>query len=274
MRPSTTAVLLAGLLSACQLPLQAAAPDAPGADRAAADDGDEPEVDDDRLTDDSLVPEDLQVSLLAYLWLPAVDGKARARKVQGDVGITGLDALKDFELATVLHGEVRSGDNAAWLEGFRLKTEDERSHSGPFKADVELEQGYVEAAFAHSVDEERSLDLYGGLRRWGADVEVDLNGGPSPDQDEAWTDPFVGLRKRFALDEDWNLEVRGDVGGFDIGDASDISYQLMAHVDYRIEPGARWMVGYRLLDVDYDKGKSFRYDVRLQGLMTGISLRF
>ena len=48
----------------------------------------------------------------------------------------------------------------------------------------------------------------------------------------AWVDPFVGGRIFIPLDKKWYLGLRGDIGGFGIGNASDLA--LNGNVFYQL----------------------------------------
>jgi hypothetical protein len=84
-----------------------------------------------------------------------------------------------------------------------------------------------------------------------------------------WVDLNVGLRARVDLTDRISLGLRGDVGGFGIGSASDFTWQAMGLVNYRL--GDHWILsgGYRALGYDRDP-----YDLVQHGLILGASYRF
>ncbi len=87
----------------------------------------------------------------------------------------------------------------------------------------------------------------------------------------------MGARIWFRVAEDWTFVVRGDVGGFDIGTASKFTWNLIAGVDYRITKNVSLAVGYRILDIDYDRGSGsdkFALDTRFYGPAVGTSICF
>jgi hypothetical protein len=90
-----------------------------------------------------------------------------------------------------------------------------------------------------------------------------------------WIDPFMGARMELSLKEKFNLSLRGDVGGFDVG--SKITYNAMGLIGYNISRVVSFWLGYRVLDVNYESGggfNKFQYDMTMYGPITGIVFRF
>jgi len=90
-----------------------------------------------------------------------------------------------------------------------------------------------------------------------------------------WIDPFVGVRMRLKLNEKFNLSLRGDVGGFDVG--SKFTYNAIGLVGYDISRVVSLWLGYRVLGVNYESGSGFnkfKYDMTMYGPITGIVFRF
>ena len=65
-------------------------------------------------------------------------------------------------------------------------------------------------------------------------------------------DPIIIVRSNSAINDKWLLQFRGDVGGF--GLVSDFTWQVQANVGYQFSKLVSATIGYRVLDVDYDKG--------------------
>lgn len=69
----------------------------------------------------------------------------------------------------------------------------------------------------------------------------------------------------------------GDVGGFGIGDASDLTWNLVAGVTYQVSECMDLRAGYRTLDIDYNSGggpDEFGLDTRFHGPILGMGIRF
>lgn len=218
--------------------------------------------------------EDWDYFLTPFVWAPWMEGRVRANGTRGDFDVEPDDIIKDFDLAAGVNLEGRRDRTSWWIEGLFQEVEDDRSRSGGARADTEIEQRFYELAGAYAVDDERSLDVYAGVRRWVVENTVDLTPGGRASETERWWDPFVGLRKRLELDDRWGMLVRGDMGGLDIGDASDFTWQVLLELGYTISRDAVWVIGYRYLDVEYDHGRGdFEYNVRSNGIYTGVTFR-
>jgi hypothetical protein len=89
--------------------------------------------------------------------------------------------------------------------------------------------------------------------------------------DESWADPYIGGRTFVTVANRWVVQLRGDVGGFNVGSKS--SWQAMGLVDYRIGSRATARAGYRQIDVNYNRD-NYLYDVGIGGAFLGVTLAF
>ncbi|MGE5238038.1 MAG: hypothetical protein ACM3ON_04475 [Chloroflexota bacterium] len=129
-------------------------------------------------------------------------------------------------------------------------------------------------------------DILGGGRYWYVKTEIDaeinqtlgdfgryLSGSISTSKQ--WVDPFVGLRLVFDLPKNFMVGLRGDVGGFGVG--SDISWNLLGMVGYKISRVVSLWAGYRALYVDYEDGSGtdkFKLDAWMYGPAIAMAFRF
>jgi opacity protein-like surface antigen len=86
-----------------------------------------------------------------------------------------------------------------------------------------------------------------------------------------WVDPYVGLRARWLATDRFYVGLRGDVGGFGIGSASDLAWQLFGGVGYAFNPTVSMELGWRYLDMDYDHG-DFLLDAGYSGATVGLAI--
>ena len=116
-----------------------------------------------------------------------------------------------------------------------------------------------------------------------ADVDVDVLAiiGPnytmSGGLTEEWVDPTIVARATWPIGDRWFVHARANLGGFGIGSASELNWQLQADMGYR--PSEKWRIsfGYRLIDIDYDQGSNgdrFVYDVRTFGPVLRLGYSF
>ncbi len=120
-----------------------------------------------------------------------------------------------------------------------------------------------------------SMRLGGGARLWSVATDVKLSGGLLParrrSSDETWVDPIIGGGGVFALSPKVSARGWAYIGGF--GVASNLTADLFAGLDYRFTDSISATMGYRWVKVDYDKD-DFLYDVRQQGIATGVIFAF
>jgi opacity protein-like surface antigen len=121
------------------------------------------------------------------------------------------------------------------------------------------------------------LDTYAGARVNWMETDVDIQGkGPlgknfSESGDDTWVDPIIGVRLHHDLTDKFFVRALADIGGFGI--ASDITWQAMATLGYRVSENTSLGLGYRGLGTDYSNNNA-TYDVISHGLLLGLEYKF
>lgn len=146
-------------------------------------------------------------------------------------------------------------------------------------ADVDTRLTLVSTYVAHSVldDPGARVDIGAGLRFADASVDVLLLGNVAPTQtlsfSDSWVDPILGIRARFDLGGNWFANGYADVGGFGIGNASEMTWQGYVGLGYRFNETWSMQAGYRHLEID----RSFDLtdiDLQISGVMIGMQASF
>jgi hypothetical protein len=229
-----------------------------------------------------------------YLWLPALDGDisvhGRTAEVDASIGEFVETLFENFQFVTIGRMEARRGPFVFTLDLLYLSLEDEDTTSVGLQTEVDFSQLIVEFGAGYQL-----FDWQLGRRRWprlsaeilvggryvNLDTELEItNTGPlgsrvNIDQSADWLEPFVGGRLRFAVSRPLAFVVRGDAGGFGVG--SDLTWDLVATIQYQTSPKITLAAGYRLLDIDYDHGSGtdkFVYDVLTHGPIFSVAFRF
>jgi opacity protein-like surface antigen len=84
-------------------------------------------------------------------------------------------------------------------------------------------------------------------------------------------DPIIGVRYHHDLTDKFFVRALADIGGF--GVSSDITWQGMASLGYRITDNASLGFGYRGLGTDYTSGGT-TFEVISHGLLLGLEYKF
>lgn len=119
-----------------------------------------------------------------------------------------------------------------------------------------------------------TLDGLAGARYWHVSNELTVNAlGQSRSYKESfdWFDPLVGIRGFARINDRWSAQGQADIGGFGVG--SDMTWSVLATVNYVLTDRASLSVGYRVLDVDYDDDGHV-FDTRMKGPVIGATWRF
>jgi opacity protein-like surface antigen len=138
----------------------------------------------------------------------------------------------------------------------------------------------VSALAAYSIIDRPDLriDLAGGLRYYDLSIGVDLTAAMpvnnrSSSFGDSWVDPLLGARVRAPISDDWFFNGFVDVGGFGLGNSSDLSWQVFAGVGYDFNETWSIQGGYRHLSIDKEiDGRDTRLE--LYGPLIGVTARF
>lgn len=122
------------------------------------------------------------------------------------------------------------------------------------------------------------FELLAGVRYAGLKTDVSWYGPQTTRTEtvkEEWLDPLVGAQAFLPLSRALELQLRGDIGGFGIG--CDVTWQLLARVNWQLSSAVKVGFGYRLLDQDYAAGSgsdAFEWNVLQQGPIVAVGLHF
>jgi hypothetical protein len=257
----------------------------------------------------------LHLSFTGYAWLTSMSGTTGVAGLEFDVDESFFDLIDESDSLFGLMGSVDAVYKRLvfQLNGVysRVEFSGERTFApgggGAMVAidgDLEIDAGWFEVfggyrfidrplGGAGAPDSRLTLDGFLGGRFTAIELQADVvaeqmvtlrNGivlaageSRSLDQKEGWAELFLGGRVDLKLGEHWLLGVRGDVGGFGIGD-SEFSWQVMAAAGYRWRLDG-WSLdlfgGYRALGQDYSRG-GFTWDVITHGPVLGaqVSIAF
>ena len=210
-----------------------------------------------------------------YGWAQSLDGDIGIRRLSIPVDVGFDDIIENLDVAVMGAFEARHGN---WGFMADVMYAELGADSTLFAARVpyEFTQEQLLANFIVSYSildcDPVKLAVYAGARVNSIDVEVN---SPRPrlnlSWDDSWADPIVGARFQWEMSDRFFIRALGDVGGF--GVSSDITWQAIAGVGYRVSENGLLLLGYRGIGTDYNNG-GFTYDVTASGPVIGFEYKF
>ena len=83
-----------------------------------------------------------------------------------------------------------------------------------------------------------------------------------------WLEPYVGGRANIDLSDKVSYIIMGDVGGFGIGSASDLTAKVWAGFNFKTGKTSTFRVMYNVFYIDYSNGSGSE-EFGLKGLLHG-----
>lgn len=223
-----------------------------------------------------------RVMLAPYGWLLGING---------DVTVGGMEAEVDQDFGDILDSLnwVVEGRAEFWKGrwGYTLDLTysqiGEDAEVGPIDVDITTEVGLIGAGINYrfvdqpvSAGDDRRLRMDGlvGVLWTIVDNEIDFSGGiPDVDKSEDWVDLTFGGRITRDFTEQYTGRVLGLIGGFGIGDSSDLIWGLEGALGRRFgKKGNKYFwFGYRVLSIDYEKNSDFALDALIHGPVVGVN---
>jgi len=223
-------------------------------------------------------PWTLEASL--YAWVPGVSTSVDTRFGTVDADTSGSDAFADLDMAFMGTLQARKGK---WgLIGDLLYADLSASQKSPFGLRFkDAEIGTKVAAFSgyatYRVFEENgvAVDVGGGFRAFGVDVDADLNSadarpGFSSSGSENWVDPLIAARVIAPVTDKWFVSAFADFGGTS---ASDQTWQAFGSVGYKFSEHWSAQLGYRYMSIE-KKIDGADTTIDLSGPLLGASFYF
>ncbi|MEE9575440.1 MAG: hypothetical protein V3W03_05005, partial [Gammaproteobacteria bacterium] len=217
----------------------------------------------------------------------------------GDVDLGFDDIVDNLDFGAMGRVEAWKGKWGLFFDGLFLNLSADKSFKGRsgitnFSLDADVRIGAADFGLAYRLFEQRfgnenkqslAFEPYGGLRyaylREKIDLTVDIPGvgsaGRTLGTSEDWVEPFVGGRVIWGLNDKLAINIAGDAGGFGIGSASDLTWQIKGSVDYKLSENMTFNAGYRYMELDYSRGSGaneFGIDLRAKGPFVGLQILF
>jgi len=213
-----------------------------------------------------------------YAWLPAVSGELSSGGRTADIDVSIADTLEDLRFGVLGRCEAWKGEWGLTLDGLYSYTKSEES-IGPvdltarsYLTLIEAGGGWRLGALPLGATEGSaaiSFELLAGGRYGHTRNEIDFPGPFDSKQSDDWVAPYIGGRVGVSADGTWSFILRGDVGGFGLGQAPHFTWNLVATVDCRLSELLSLDLAYRILSINGDA-----LDARLYGPALGMTFHF
>jgi opacity protein-like surface antigen len=219
--------------------------------------------------------------VVPYIWMAGISGDVTVKGSRTSVDESFSDILENLDFGGFLHLEAAKGKWAFFGDGTYVKLSVDRTliDVGSEQVQVELGGAYRFAQLPLGKEGGRlvSFEALAGGRYNYVKSEVKILRLLKSKESQDWVDPIVGVRFTAGLTEKLSLRVRGDIGGFGIGSASDFAWNVVAVLGYQLSRRITLGGGWRILDIDYERGsgrRRFEYDVTTSGPVLGLAFRF
>jgi hypothetical protein len=247
---------------------------------------------------------DWEFVLIPYAWLTSISEDIVVNGRGTDTHATFIDLLKHLDIAAMIYGEVLWKRKLGFFADsvfakLAINKDVTLRHSGSLRAGLQTSLFIQEFGglyrvgtwpvgspyneFVQKSKPSFTFDILAGGRYWHLKNKLDIRGplgilSAQIDQSQNWFDFIVGGRGRLEFYKKLFLELRTDIGGFDLSFSSKFSWNVLAVVGYelpwyRITP----LIGYRALYDNYANGSgNSRFDSKMwmYGPALGVAFKF
>ncbi len=222
------------------------------------------------------------ISVSPYLWFPGIHGTVGALGREVGVKVSATDLLSKARFGVLGAVDLRRDRIVATGDLLYLNLKDDRaipfpglgSPSANLTANVVI---FTPKAGIRVINKDKlKADFLAGIRYWyfGETLKFSPSAlGLNFSKSQSWVDPLVGGRIQTALSSKVIATIAGDVGGW--GTGSQLEYQAVGLLGYKLKPKVTLQAGYRYLYADYEKsGRLGPTTVKLafSGIIVGATL--
>jgi hypothetical protein len=244
-------------------------------------------------------PPDWELEVYAYGWAPTVeadyDGEIDDAFVFATFDTDFDDVFSEWDLGAGVGIDFRYQRFVMLLDGVWVQSEVESSDLPGLNVDGHLtnvvgdgklgfrvlDRAAPWASDPSSLDAPRmAFDVLAGARYWflkneALDLEGQLAVPYNIQTDIDWVDPLVGMRLILGLMPQLSFSLVGDIGGFDIGNGSELTWMVHPMLNWRPIERMSVHLGYKHLRADKERPSTNKdMDYELSGPTVGLGVHF
>jgi hypothetical protein len=227
---------------------------------------------------------DWHIDSTGYLWLAGVHGDLNAFDYNVGFKASPGDLLSHvdiglMEMVGVRYKRLVLTSDFIWITLSDTKGRVlDRLPNAPFlSAEVKTRPVIFTQKVGYRLVDNKKIKIDGlaGFRFWHLGTTLTLTPSPfgnNPYTSRNWTDPLIGGRIQIPLSPKIVATIAGDVGGWGAG--SQLEYQVVGDLAYRIKPKMALDLAWRYLSLDYSSRSNFSSQLALSGLVLGMTYTF
>jgi len=216
-----------------------------------------------------------------YGWFPGISTTVETPVGEIEAEVDFDEFLETLDIAFLGAFEARKGRLSLIgdLQFFDISAETGRAPGAFTGAEIDSQLAIFSAYAAYALvdSEDLRFDVGGGFRYNGTSVEAELaqegGGGPSFEDDGGWTDLLLAARVRREFSNKWYGTGYADVGGFGIGDSSELTWQVSAGLGYEFNDTWSMAGGYRHYSVEHGEDL-VTTTIEVSGPFLGVQIAF
>jgi hypothetical protein len=218
-----------------------------------------------------------QHTLELYLMGPSMSGTIDMGRLESEIDVPSSTVFDNLEFAALADYRGESDSWAVLADAVVMSLGASGTGSaGRGSADIDVDELIFEIDGVYRISS--WFEVLAGVRYTGLETRVELT-TPALEQEaevsESWIDPVVGAQAFVPIGKAFQLQLRGDIGGFGVG--CDFTWQATARVNWQVSHAFRLGLGYRWLDQDYESGSggdTFTWNVLTQGPLLAAGVTF
>jgi hypothetical protein len=203
------------------------------------------------------------LSVSPYLWFPGVHGTVGVLGRDAGFSASPTDLLSHFRFGVMGAVEARRNRLLANIDLMWIRLSDNRARPFPpgllaTSADLKATEFILTPKIGFRLLNGKKLtaDFLTGIRYWHFGETLNFNPsllGLNFSKSQNWVDPLVGGRIEAGLSRKTVFTMAGDVGGW--GTGSQLEYQVVGLLGYKLKPAMTLQAGYRYLYFDYERAR-------------------